>query len=405
MAVRLARPHRFDGYVALGGLAGGLLLWGIGLGMRPAGDPIVLFDGRWPLLVPLAVVAGCELLRRSAPRTGLLIGTVALVADTLTQGSLVTVIMYTDLMYAAVLYGPPASARRIPWITGLLTVAGTIVPFALWRVPEALLIGVAVGVVTFAPASTGLIVRSHRETADAALLRAEQTALLAEMDRVQAVTAERSRMARELHDMVANHLSAIAIHSTAALSLDDPATTRQALGVIRENSVEGLAEMRRLIGILRDDGADTEPAAAPTLDGLGALVDGARANGLDVALDAAPGENLPAPVGLAAYRIVQESLTNALKHASAGTVRVELTRHADVLRVRVTSPYGGRDTPRAPGSGAGLVGMRERAALLHGTFAAGPVADPGPAGGETWAVRAALPLTEAALPPSEGDPA
>ncbi|MEU9642085.1 histidine kinase [Streptomyces sp. NPDC048188] len=406
MAPRLPRPRRFDVYAASAGLLGGLLLWGIGLGVRPADEPVVLFDGRWPLLVPLVVMAGCELLRRAAPRTGLLAGTAALIADTLTQGSLVTVIMYTDLMYAAVLYGPPASARRIPWITGLLTVAGTVVPFALWRVPEALLIGVAVGIVSFAPASTGLIVRSHREAADAALLRAEQTALLAEMDRSQAVTAERSRMARELHDLVAGHLSAIAVHSTAALSLDDAATTRQALGVIRENSVAGLAEMRRLIGILRDEGADTEPAAAPTLDGLGALVDGARANGLDVTLDAAldagpgsapragPGENLPAPVGLAAYRIVQESLTNALKHAAKGTVRVRLDRHQGALRVEVTSPYGDRDTPRVPGSGAGLVGMRERAALLHGTFEAGPAPGPGPAGGTIWAVRASLPVTE-----------
>ncbi|MFJ8541193.1 sensor histidine kinase [Streptomyces sp. NPDC093586] len=394
MAVRLPRPRRFDVYAASAGLLGGLLLWGIGLGVRPADEPIVLFDGRWPLLVPLAVTAGCELLRRAAPRTGLLIGTAALVGDLLTQGSLVTVIMYTDLMYAAVLYGPPASARRIPWITGLLTVAATIVPFALWRVPEALLIGVAVGIVSFAPASTGLIVRSHREAADAARLRAEQTALLAEMDRVQAVTAERSRMARELHDMVANHLSAIAIHSTAALSLDDPATTRQALGVIRENSVDGLAEMRRLIGILRDTGGDTGPAAAPTLDGLGALVDGARANGLDVTLAATPGEGVPAPVGLAAYRIVQESLTNALKHASQGPVEVAVTRDGALLRVRVTSPYGDRDAPRAPGSGAGLVGMRERAALLHGTFEAGP--EPA-AGAEVWTVRATLPLTEGDL--------
>ncbi|MFD5454411.1 two-component sensor histidine kinase, partial [Streptomyces olivaceus] len=202
MAPRLPRPHRFDVCVAVGGLLGGLLLWGIGLGVRPADEPVVLFDGRWPLLAPLVVMAGCELLRRDAPRTGVLVGTAALIADTLTRGSLVTVIMYTDVMYAAVLYGPPASARRIPWITGLLTVAGTVVPFALWRTPEALLIGVAVGIVSFAPASTGLIVRNHREAADAALLRAEQTALLAEKDRVQAVTAERSRMARELHDLV-----------------------------------------------------------------------------------------------------------------------------------------------------------------------------------------------------------
>ncbi|MGC2998006.1 sensor histidine kinase [Streptomyces sp. G35A] len=393
MAPRLPRPHRFDVWAALAGLLGGLMLWGIGLGTRPADEPMVLLDGRWPLLLPLAVTAGCVLLRRAAPRTALLVGTLALTADSLTQGSLATVVMYTDLMYAAVLYGPPASARRIPWITGLLTIAATLVPYAVWRVPEALLIGVAVGIVSFAPASTGLIVRNHREAADAALLRAEQTALLAEMDRTQAVTAERARMARELHDMVANHLSAIAIHSTAALSLDDEDTSRQALSVIRENSVQGLSEMRRLIGILRDGADDREPAATPTLGGLGALVEGARANGLDVALDATYG-SVPAPVELAAYRIVQESLTNALKHAAPGRVTVWLRGRDGTLDLRVTSPHGGRDAPRAPGSGAGLVGMRERVALLHGTFEAGPENTPDGTDGKLWVVRATLPVTD-----------
>ncbi|MFE6406159.1 sensor histidine kinase [Streptomyces sp. NPDC057837] len=397
MAVRLPRPRRFDVHVALGGLLGGLLLWGVGLATRPDTEPYVLLPGRWPLLLPLVVMAGCELLRRSAPRAALLIGTPALVLDLVTQGSLVTLLMYTDLMYAAVLYGPPASAHRIPRITGLLTVAGAVVPFAVWREPEALLIGVLTGLITFGPAATGLIVRNHRDAAEAARLRAEQTALLAEMDRAQAVTAERARMARELHDMVANHLSAIAIHSTAALSLQDPRTSQEALVVIRENSVEGLAEMRRLIGILRDSSGDTEPVAAPTLDGLGALVENARTNGLDVTLDAAPG-TVPAPVELAAYRIVQESLTNALKHAGAGRVAVSLARRDGVLTVEVISPYGDRDGPTAPGSGAGLVGMRERAALLDGTFAAGPEDSPD---GKVWAVRAILPVSDTA----EGDTA
>ncbi|UIX30730.1 sensor histidine kinase [Streptomyces sp. GQFP] len=387
-APRLPRPHLDDVRIALVGLLGGLLFWGVGLSTRPSGEPMVLWDGRWPVLLPLFVMAGCELLRRIRPRTGLLVGTAALTLDTVTQGSLVTVVMFTDLVYAAVLYGPPGTARRVPWITGLLSVAGTIVPFAVLRDPEALLIGVVIGVVGFTPAATGLIVRNHRDAAESARLRAEQTALLAEFDRTQAVTSERARMARELHDMVANHLSAIAIHSTAALSLDDPDTSKQALGVIRENSVAGLAEMRRLIGILRDSGGDLEPAAAPTLDGLGALVDGARTNGLDVTLDTGTDLGaLPAPVELAAYRIVQESLTNALKHASPGRVTVALTRRDCSLCIAVTSPYGDHDSPRAPGSGAGLVGMRERVALLGGAFTAG-------ADGAHWAVRATLPLTE-----------
>ncbi|MEU1848488.1 histidine kinase [Streptomyces sp. NPDC019990] len=395
MIVRLPRSRRFDVHVALGGLLGGLLLWGVGLATRPHTEVYVLLPGRWPVLLPLAVMAGCELLRRSAPLAGLLIGTPAIILDTVTQGNLVTILMYTDLVYAAVLYGPPTSAHRIPRITGLLSVAGAVVPLAILREPEALLIGVVIGLVTFGPASTGLIVRNHREAAEAARLRAGQTALLAEMDRTQAVTAERARMARELHDMVANHLSAIAIHSTAALSLDDPKTSQEALTVIRENSVEGLAEMRRLIGILRDSSGDTEPAVFPTLDGLGALVEGARANGLDVTFAATHGP-VPAPVELAAYRIVQESLTNALKHAGPGRVFVVLAQRDGVLTVVVTSPYGEHDGPTAPGSGAGLVGMRERVALLDGIFEAGPEDSPD---GKIWAVRATLPVND----PAEGD--
>ncbi|MER6977177.1 ATP-binding protein, partial [Streptomyces carpinensis] len=101
---------------------------------------------------------------------------------------------------------------------------------------------------------------------------------------------------------------------------------------------------------------------------------------------------VPAPVELAAYRIVQESLTNALKHAPPGRVHVLVDERDGALHIRVTSPYGERNAPRAPGSGSGLVGMRERTALLGGTFAAGPEASPH---GTAWTVRAALPLSEA----------
>ncbi|MEV6836380.1 histidine kinase [Streptomyces sp. NPDC051133] len=385
MALALPRPHRDDVRIAVGGLLGGVLLWALGLHPRVPSAPVVLCAAHWAPLVPLAVTAACEPLRRTRPRFALLVGTLALTADTVTVGNIATVVLYTDLMYAAVLYGTPASARRIPWITGLLTVLGGVVPAALWRDPAALLIGVGVGVVALAPAATGWVVRDHRDAAETARLRAEQTALLAEMDRVQAVTAERARMARELHDMVANHLSAIAIHSTAALSIDDPRTSRDALTVIRENSVDGLAEMRRLIGILRDSGGGLEPAATPTLDGLATLVEGARTNGLTIRLDADHGQ-VPAPVELAAYRIVQESLTNALKHAAPGPVRVCLRQAERTLHVQITSPYRRGDGPRAPGSGSGLTGMRERAALLGGDFTAGPVAG-------LWSVRATLPLT------------
>ncbi|MFC9385751.1 sensor histidine kinase [Streptomyces venezuelae] len=390
--MRLPRPHRLDLIIALAGFATGLLLWSFGL--YTTGDRV--FDQRWAALVPLAVMASAETLRRTMPRTAMVVGTLALVGDQFTNGNLATVLMYTDVVYAAVVYGSPASARRIPYTTGLITVAITVGFLVWWQNAIALLVGVLSGMISFMPAMTGAVVRNHREAAEAARLRAEQTALLAEMDRSQAVVAERARMARELHDMVANHLSAIAIHSTAALSIDEPATTRQALSVIRENSVAGLSEMRRLIGLLRASSGDAEPAAAPTLAGLDALVDQARANArpsglqlvLDDTRDSAAG--LPAPVELAAYRIVQESLTNALKHAAPGEVRVVLARRRGALTVEVTSPAGERPGPTAPGSGAGLVGMRERVDLLGGVFEAGPVADD--EGRKRWRVRAELPV-------------
>ncbi|MCM3819046.1 sensor histidine kinase [Streptomyces sp. DR3-1] len=392
------RPPRFDVLIALLGLLGGLLLWGLGLHTRIAAPTVPTDNSAAWTLLPLAATAGAELLRRSWTGCGLAVGTVALVADQFTVGSLATVLMYTDLVYAAALYGPPARARRLPAVTGLVTVAVTLALLAWFREPQALLVGLVVGVIFFGPATTGAMLRNHREAAAAARLRAEQTALLAEMDRVQAVTDERARMARELHDLVAGHLSAIAIHSTAALSLDDEATSRRALGVIRENSVAGLAEMRRLIEVLRAEETDA-PSVAPTLDGLGTLVEQARANGLDVRRFTPPPADPPppAPVGLAAYRIVQESLTNALKHGAPGPVDAVLGRADGALTVRVVSPLGprARPGPRVPGSGAGLVGMRERAELLGGSFAAGPVDGTGTGGERRWEVRAVLPLGEA----------
>ncbi|MGW1515776.1 sensor histidine kinase [Streptomyces sp. NPDC002287] len=389
---KILRPHRDDVLPAVASVLAGVLLWS--LGVHSTGDRH--FFPAWAALVPLLVIGPMELLRRTAPRLTLAVGTAAVIADQFTVGNLGTVLVFTDLMYAAVVYGRPAMARRLPVSTGLVTVVVTVVAVAWLRTPQSLMIGVLTGIVCFGPALTGATLRNHREAAEAARLRAAQTALLAEMDRTQAVAAERARMARELHDMVANHLSAIALHSTAALSIDSPATSREALGVIRENSVQGLAEMRRLIGLLREAGAGQDAAPVPSLDGLAALLGRARANGaasgLDFVLDDArpPGPPLPAPVELAAYRIVQESVTNALKHAAAGPVAVRLAREDGLLTVAVDSPYGDRPGPRVPGSGAGLIGMRERTELLGGTFTAGPA-------GPLWQVRAALPAEEKAV--------
>ncbi|MBU3862942.1 two-component sensor histidine kinase [Streptomyces sp. 4503] len=388
----LPRPHRHDVLIALSGLLGGALMWALGV----SNNPPFFHTPRSLALIALLVISAVVLLRRSRPLIALGVGTAALGVDILSGGLSVTFLIYTDLVYAAVMYSGPLAARRIPQFCGLLTGLATVVPLAIFGDPVTLLIGPFVALLTLTPAWTGTVVRNHREEAAAARLEAERVALLAELDRREAVASERSRMARELHDMVANHLSAIAIHSSAALSLKDPAATDEALGVIRENSVRGLAEMRRLIGLLRDPGDTAEPAAISTLDALDTLLEQARANarpgGQDIVLcDERPagGDPLPAPVELAAYRIVQESLTNALKHAAPGRVDVTLAHRADgPLEVSVISPYGDRSGPRAPGSGTGLIGMRERVNLLGGTLDAGPVTGPR---GMVWQVRAALP--------------
>ncbi|NGO67407.1 sensor histidine kinase [Streptomyces boncukensis] len=403
MPARLTRPHRDDVLVAVCGLAGGLLLWAFGLYNSPA-----LVGARWLPLLPLAVMCLLVLGRRTAQPWVLVAAVPVEAADMLTGGILATLILFTDIVYAAVLYGSPRLGRILLPGTVVFTVAVTFGLLAVSRDPQVLLVGALTGGITMVPAWTGALVRQHKDRASAERLRAEQTALLAEMDRAQAINAERSRMARELHDVVANHLSAIAIHSTAALSLDDGggdgagdgggdngvgAARRDALGVIRENSVQGLAEMRRLIGLLRDASGDAEPAATPSLNGLEALLARARGDGEGLAFtlrDArADGAALPAPVELAAYRVVQEAVTNALKHAAPGTVEVALATGGDVLRIRVTSPLADRDGPRVPGSGAGLVGMRERVELLRGELTAGPVT--GAHGGKVWEVCAVLP--------------
>ncbi|ONK11155.1 histidine kinase [Streptomyces sp. MP131-18] len=384
------RPHRDDVLIAVAGLAGGLVAVAFGLYTFRVNDP------HGPeVMAGLLLTCAAELLRRIAPGRALALGGAGVVIDLLTGGLLAVIVMFSDLVYAAALYGRDRLARSVVTGSVVLTVAITVGTLAWLRKPEALLLGAVSAGLTVAPAWTGLIIRNHRDAAAAERLRAEQTALLAEMDRVQAVAAERSRMARELHDRVANHLSAIAIHSTAALSLGEPAATREALSVIRENSTQGLTEMRRLIGLLREAGGGQAVEASPSLDGLDALLREAARNGAAGGLrfsrrDERPPDAArpPAPVELAAYRIVQESLTNAVKHAAPGEVTVTLRQDAQALRITVTSPFHERTPARAPGSRAGLVGMRERVDLLGGTFEAGPAA---PA---SWRVEAALPLRE-----------
>src|SRR5215831_13010254 len=209
----------------------------------------------------------------------------------------------------------------------------------------------------------------------------------------RAVLEERARIARELHDVVAHHMSLIAVRAeTAPYRLTGLSETARAeFGSLSEVAREALVEMRRLLGVLRHD----QPAALapqPQLADLPALIDAARQAGLSVelSLPPAPGR-VPAGVGMCAYRIVQESLSNASQHAPGAPVDVSVTHASGVILLRVANGPGGHPAP--PGNehrpGHGLTGMHERVALLGGSLSAGPA----PEGG--FVVSAVLPLGEA----------
>ncbi|UUU23884.1 sensor histidine kinase [Streptomyces sp. DSM 40750] len=218
----------------------------------------------------------------------------------------------------------------------------------------------------------------------------EQTSITAEERARRTLLEERSRIARELHDVVAHHMSVISIQAQVAPHLvENPSEElKENLHGIRQNALEALTELRRVLGVLRSENPpDADPddphgitAAAegtaphtpqPTLDRLDALIDNTRAAGLAIVTEI-QGDVRPLPPGveLSAYRIVQEALSNALRHAPGSTVRVELTHFPRGLQVRVINSRPAHKAPPSPGAGHGLLGMRERAAMLGGTLMA-----------------------------------
>ncbi|MFD0656876.1 sensor histidine kinase [Thermocatellispora tengchongensis] len=214
------------------------------------------------LVPPLVAVCAAVAVRRRAPLVALGLGLVGISGDLVVGPSLGTVLVFTDNLYAATLYGPRAIVRWMLRITAVLAVvvgAGAWVVAGDWRVLA--VAAVQAGLVLTTPVLTAVIIRQHREQAEAERTRAEQVARLAELDRRAAVNEERTRMARELHDLIANHFSAIAIQATGVLSRSDldAATVRKVLESIRENGVQGMAEMRSMIQLLRQEGTTTLP--------------------------------------------------------------------------------------------------------------------------------------------------
>jgi signal transduction histidine kinase len=211
----------------------------------------------------------------------------------------------------------------------------------------------------------GLFVRARRELVRSLRAQGDHAA-------DEARAAERRRIAREMHDVLAHRLSLLSVHAGALeFNPDAPAEeVAEAAGVIRESARAALDELRAVIGVLREDGSETlTQAPQPTLAELPALVDESRAAGMRVVASIELGDSVPpAALGRTAYRIVQEGLTNARKHAPGAAVTLTVEAASDVLHVQVRSlaPVAVGAAAMLPGAGTGLIGLAERVSLAGG---------------------------------------
>jgi signal transduction histidine kinase len=285
----------------------------------------------------------------------------------------------------AIMFAPTVAIYTVaawrPWRISVIAAAGTaalgVVALVLAHDSDVADVAVnyAVGITAWV---VGEIVRGQREEAARAEARRVE-------DARRAVADERVRIARDLHDVVAHHLSVIVVQAEAAQEIlaADPARAGQAMGTVAETARGALGELRRVVGVLR---SDASRAPQPDLASVDDLVASVRQAGLDVDVRT-EGRARPVTgvVGLAAYRVVQEALTNVLRHAAARRAEVALAYGDDALVVTVSDD--GRGAAGSNGGGHGLAGMRERVATLGGSLDAGPRAGGG------FAVRARLPLT------------
>jgi signal transduction histidine kinase len=277
--------------------------------------------------------------------------------------------------YAVTRYGPPG---RIRWIS---LAAGSIVVLAPWQFTsgsEALNNALIVVVLLVLPAVLGLWVRTRAELLIALRERAER----AEQEQLaharEAVLEERARITREMHDVVGHRVSLMVLQAGAIdMAAEDPDRVRQLADQLQGAGRRSLEELRQLLGLLQGD--DEAPLAPqPTLDDIEELVGDSGRAGVDVTLTrcGTPRE-LDPTVGRTAYRVVQEALTNAGKHAPGGPVTVTLDLRADELAVSVVNRKATRSPAPLPSGGLGLIGLRERVRTVGGTLRAEPRLDGG----------------------------
>ncbi|MFC4998963.1 sensor histidine kinase [Dactylosporangium cerinum] len=206
-----------------------------------------------------------------------------------------------------------------------------------------------------------------------------------------AVQQERARLAGELHDVVSHNVSMMVVQAGAARTVLDtePKLAKEALLAVESSGRAAMVELRHVMGLLTMDGDGFDLAPTPGLDQLGVLADGVRRTGVPVDV-VQTGTRVPLPAGieLAAYRVVQEALTNTVKYAAGASVTVTVEHTPDALRIDVTDTGGTADLAADPGSGRGLAGLRDRLDVHGGSLSAGPTG----AGG--FQVRAVIPIGE-----------
>jgi signal transduction histidine kinase len=319
----------------------------------------LLFRRRWPLEVTVVVTAAA-------------ITTVAF--DYLLLPFQLAVAIYTLAASSRTRGAVLTAAASIVSMTAVLATSGTGFGDAAARV-----------VFLVAAWLLGDSIRSRRAYVREIEQKAERLERERRSEARRAAAEEQARIARELHDVIAHALSVVVVQAGAAADVYevDPTLTREPIRAIDTAARTALADLRRVLGLLEHD-ADYAPQ--PGLAGLDELVDRVRSTGLQVALqvEGAP-RRLPAAVDLSAYRIVQEALTNTLKHAHAEHVHVHV-RYGDTLLLEVRDD--GQGSATGDGSGNGLIGMRERVALLGGTIEAGSLAGGG------YHVAASIPAAE-----------
>lgn len=335
-------------------------------------------DPAWhlvPVLLGCAVMLG----KRRAPITALAAGVALAAVDVWLGGSLGMVLVFFDLLYSAVLYGAAARVRVLLAVIVAAVVISLVVPLALGEpLRVAVFLALQAFVLLGTPYWWGMSVRRSRELAAVSEARARDAERLLALQHDEVLREERARMARDLHDVIAGNLSAIAINAEAALAGAPGDRDRAALRAVREASVAGLDEMRSMIVVLRS-GEDALVAPSRLTDLPGLI---ARAPGVTTTVVDDP-PVVSTAVDQALARIVGESLVNAARHAPGAEVEIRFGETSDAVEVTVTSSEGAPHQP-ARGTGHGIDLMRERAERLGGSLDAGTFA-----GG--WRVRARMP--------------